>query len=302
MDHYRPPPPAKKKDRIKLLDWIVFALVLVGVAYVVYRVESVLHYNWEWHRVLDFVVRYDEEAGRWVPNLLLQGLFTTFRLAFWAMIAASVIGVVMGICRTSDKLFARLISRLYVELIRNIPPVVFIFVFYFFISGQITPLLGIDALVRNASPTTTSVIEWLFSPIGLFDNFFSGLICLAMFEGAYITEIVRAGIQSVEKGQWEAARAIGLSRFGIQRDIILPQAVRKTLPPLAGQFITLIKDSAIVSLISIQELTFLAIEVAATTTKVFETWITVGGLYFIICFSLAVLFARLEKRLAASRH
>jgi polar amino acid transport system permease protein len=302
MDHYRPPPPAKKKDRIKLLDWIVLALVLVGVAYVVYRVESVLHYNWEWHRVLEFVVRYDEEAGRWVPNLLLQGLFTTFRLAFWAMIAASVIGVVMGICRTSDKLFARLISRLYVELIRNIPPVVFIFVFYFFISGQITPLLGIDALVRNASPTTTSVIEWLFSPIGLFDNFFSGLICLAMFEGAYITEIVRAGIQSVEKGQWEAARAIGLSRFGIQRDIILPQAVRKTLPPLAGQFITLIKDSAIVSLISIQELTFLAIEVAATTTKVFETWITVGGLYFIICFSLAVLFARLEKRLAASRH
>jgi polar amino acid transport system permease protein len=302
MDHYRPPPPAKKKDRIKLLDWIVFALVLVGVAYVAYRVESVLHYNWEWHRVLEFVVRYDEEAGRWVPNLLLQGLFTTFRLAFWAMIAASVIGVVMGICRTSDKLFARLISRLYVELIRNIPPVVFIFVFYFFISGQITPLLGIDALVRNASPTTTSVIEWLFSPIGLFDNFFSGLICLAMFEGAYITEIVRAGIQSVEKGQWEAARAIGLSRFGIQRDIILPQAVRKTLPPLAGQFITLIKDSAIVSLISIQELTFLAIEVAATTTKVFETWITVGGLYFIICFSLAVLFARLEKRLAASRH
>jgi polar amino acid transport system permease protein len=106
----------------------------------------------------------------------------------------------------------------------------------------------------------------------------------------------------VEKGQWEAARAIGLSRFGIQRDIILPQAVRKTLPPLAGQFMTLIKDSAIVSLISIQELTFLAIEVAATTTKVFETWITVGGLYFIICFSLAVLFARLEKRLAASRH
>ncbi len=301
MDRYRPPPPARKKQGIKPLDWIVFALVLIGVVYVVYRVESVLHYNWEWHPVLNFVLRYDEEADRWVPNLLLQGLFTTFRLAFWSMIAASVIGVVLGICRTSERLFPRLISRLYVELIRNIPPVVFIFVFYFFISGQITPLLGIDALVRNASPTTTLVIEWLFSPIGLFDNFFSGLICLAMFEGAYITEIVRAGIQSVEKGQWEAARAIGLSRFGVQRDIILPQAIRKTLPPLAGQFITLIKDSAIVSLISIQELTFLAIEVAATTTKVFETWITVGVLYFIICFSLAVFFARLEKRLAAGR-
>jgi polar amino acid transport system permease protein len=221
------------------------------------------------------------------------------RLAFWAMIAASVIGVVMGIFRTSERLFFRLISRFYVELIRNIPPVVFIFVFYFFISGQITPLLGIDALVRNASPTTTSVIEWLFSPIGLFDNFLSGLICLAMFEGAYITEIVRAGIQSIPRGQWEGARAVGLSRGNVLRDVILPQAIRKILPPLAGQFITLIKDSAIVSLISIQELTFLATEVAASTTRVFETWIIVGAMYFALCYPLALLFARLETRMKA---
>ncbi|MGI9334835.1 MAG: amino acid ABC transporter permease, partial [Gammaproteobacteria bacterium] len=74
------------------------------------------------------------------------------------------------------------------------------------------------------------------------------------------------------------------------------QAIRKILPPLAGQFITLIKDSAIVSLISIQELTFLATEVAASTTRVFETWIVVGGLYFVMCYSLALIFARLERR------
>ena len=98
-----------------------------------------------------------------------------------------------------------------------------------------------------------------------------------------------------------AARAIGLSRFGVQRDIILPQAIRKTLPPLAGQFITLIKDSAIVSLISIQELTFLAIEVAASTTRVFETWIIVGFMYFVLCYFFAVLFGRVEKRMARDR-
>jgi polar amino acid transport system permease protein len=127
------------------------------------------------------------------------------------------------------------------------------------------------------------------------------MVCLAMFEGAYITEIVRAGIQSIPKSQWEASRAIGLSPFHVLRDIILPQALQKILPPLAGQFITLIKDSAIVSLISIQELTFLATEVAASTTKVFETWILVGAMYFVLCYGFALLFAWLERRAAKNR-
>lgn len=296
----RPPPPAKKRARLQRLDYAIFALLLAGVVYVVYRVDSVLVYNWNWNSVLQFVARRDE-AGDLVPNLLLIGLLTTLRLAFWGTIAAAVIGLVMGLCRTSSNLFLRMVARLYVELIRNIPPVVFIFVFYFFISGQIMPLLGVDEFVRNASPEAIGVVEFLFSPAGLFSNFLAGMICLAMFEGAYITEIVRAGIQSIERGQWEAARAIGLSRFNVQRDIILPQAIRKILPPLAGQFITLVKDSAIVSLISIQELTFVAVEVAASTTRVFETWIIVGFMYFVVCYSFALLFGRIEKRTQRGR-
>ncbi len=269
------------------------------VAYVVYRVNFVLTYDWHWPQIFEYVVEWDETQGGIVPNLLLKGLMTTVRLAFWGTILAAAIGLLMGLARTSTNLFARTVSRIYVELIRNIPPVVFIFVFYFFISSQLMPLLGVDEFVYGASPTTKAVMEVLFGPIGLFSNFLAGLICLAMFEGAYITEIVRAGIQSIPRGQWEAARAIGLSRTNVLRDIILPQAIRKILPPLAGQFITLIKDSAIVSLISIQELTFLATEVAATTTRVFETWIIVGAMYFVLCYSLALLFARLEKRMKA---
>ena len=269
------------------------------VAYVVYRVNFVLTYDWHWPQIFEYVVEWDETQGGIVPNLLLKGMMTTIRLAFWGTILAAAIGLLMGLARTSTNLFARTVSRIYVELIRNIPPVVFIFVFYFFISSQLMPLLGVDEFVYGASPTTKAVMEVLFGPIGLFSNFLAGLICLAMFEGAYITEIVRAGIQSIPRGQWEAARAIGLSRTNVLRDIILPQAIRKILPPLAGQFITLIKDSAIVSLISIQELTFLATEVAATTTRVFETWIIVGAMYFVLCYSLALLFARLEKRMKA---
>ena len=281
---------------------VAILLTAAGVlAFLVYRVNFVLVYDWQWPQVFEYVVAWDAEAGRLVPNLLFKGLLTTLRLAFWATILAAVIGILMGLARTSNNLFLRTVSRLYVELIRNIPPIVFIFVFYFFISSQLMPVLGVDDFVYGASPTTKKVVEYLFSPIGLFSNFLAGLLCLAMFEGAYITEIVRAGIQSIPKGQWEAARAIGLSRLNVLRDVILPQAIRLILPPLAGQFITLIKDSAIVSLISIQELTFLANEVAASTTRVFETWIIVGGIYFVLCYSLAVLFGRMEKRMKVER-
>ena len=291
-----PPPPARKRVRVGLIDLVLLALVAFAVAYAAYRINDVLVYRWSWDRVLAFVIRYDEATGRFVPNLLLQGVATTLRLAFWGTVFASIIGVIMGLARTSRNLAFRLVSRAYVELIRNIPPIVFIFIFYFFISTQLFPVLGVDSIPVRSAWVDNPLFSLLAGDPRLFSNFLAGVVCLALFEGAYITEIVRAGVQSIENGQWEAARAIGLSRFNVLRDIVLPQAIRRILPPLAGQFITLIKDSAMVSLISIQELTFLATEVAATTTRVFETWIVVGALYFIICYSFAVVFAHLEAR------
>ena len=105
----------------------------------------------------------------------------------------------MGLARTSKYLLLRLIADSYVMLIRNIPPVVFVFVFVFFIASQIMPVLGIGDRVRAASPTAQWWISILFGPPKLIDNFFLGLICLSVFSGAYVTEIVRAGIESVAK-------------------------------------------------------------------------------------------------------
>ena len=290
------PPPAPPKRRLTLVDFALFGIVIAFVIYATYRVNDVLVYDWNWTRVLGFLVKFDEESQSWVSNLLLQGLWTTLRLAVWATIFATLVGVVMGYWRTCENLTLRIISRMYVELIRNIPPVVFIFIFYFFVSSQLFPAIGIDSIDTRGEFAQSDLFHFMFGDPRLFSNFLAGMICLALFEGAYITEIVRAGIQSTPRGQWEAGRAIGLSHFNVLRDIIIPQAVRKILPPLAGQFITLIKDSAIISLISIQELTFIANEVASTTTKVFETWILVGFMYFALCYSFAVLFAHLEKR------
>ena len=295
------PPPAPPRRRLTLVDWVLFGLVLAAVLFVVWRVNSVLVYNWNWSRVLNFVVRFDQETGSWVANLLLQGLFTTIRLAFWGTILAAIIGLILGYWRTCDSLALRIVSRTYVELIRNIPPLVFIFVFFFFIASQVFPAIGLNNIDTSSPWVDNAFFRFAFGDPRLFSNFLSGLICLALFEAAYITEIVRAGIQSVDKGQWESGRAIGLSRFNLLRDIIFPQAIRKILPPLAGQFITLIKDSAIISLISVQELTFLATEVAASTTRVFETWLLVGAMYFVLCYFFAFVFARLEKRASRSQ-
>ena len=291
----------RRKPRLGWIDYAIFAVLIAAIAYVYYRVDTVLEYRWEWSIIPNYLYRWDEEQQQWVANLLMQGLYTTIRLALWGIVLAAIIGVVFGVMRTTRRLFPRMLSRVYVELIRNIPPLVFIFIFYFFISSQIMPLLGIEEFVRHAPPETLAWMEVLFGPPPLISNVISGIICLAMFEGAYVTEIVRAGIQSIPKTQTEAGLSIGLSRLQLMRYVILPQAVQRVVPPLAGQFITLVKDSSIVSLISIQELTFLAVETAVSTTRMFEVWITVAGLYFCVCYFCALLFDWLERHMAVDR-
>ncbi len=291
----------RKRPRLNWIDYTVFALLVAVMAYLAYRLDSVLEYRWDWSVIPGYLYRWDEEQQRWVANLLVQGLYTTLRLALWGMVLAAAVGVCFGILRTSRRLLARLLSRSYVELIRNIPPLVFVFIFYFFISSRIMPSLGVEGFVRGASPTTLGWLEVLFGPPELVPNVVAGVLCLAMFEGAYIAEIVRAGIQSVPPAQSEAGLSIGLSNRQVLRYVILPQAVQRVFPPLAGQFITLVKDSSIVSLISIQELTFLAAETAVSTTRVFEVWITVAVLYFVVCYGCALLFRWLERRAEARR-
>ena len=289
------------KLRFGWLDVLVLAVVFGLIGYVVYRAQSHFHYDWDWRLIPGYFIRYDAEQGDWVLNLLGQGFLATVRLALWGGVLAALIGGAMGVCRVTHVLFFRLLGWTYVGLIRNIPPLVFIFIFYFFISGQLLPLLDLENRIAEATPETLRVLAWLFGPVELLPNFLSGLICLALFEGAYVTEIVRAGIEAVPKGQWEAARALGLHAGQVMGEVVLPQAVQKMVPALAGQFIALIKDSSLISLISIQELTFTGTELAVSSGRVFEVWLTVAALYFLLCFGLARLFGWLERRLGRYR-
>lgn len=265
------------------------------------RASENFQYRWNWSSVWPFIIRVDPETGRWAPNVLLQGLFTTIRLALWGILLATLIGVVMGWARTRKRLLPRLIGASYVMLVRNIPPVVFVFIFVYFISSHFMPALRLADRVRTWPTEWQSMVEWLFGPVAMLDNFLLGLICLSVFSGAYVTEIVRAGLQSVPRQQIEAGQSLGLSGFDQFRYVVLPQAFRTVLPALAGQLIQLIKDSSLVSLVSIQELTFMAQDVQVSTQRVFEVFVLIAVVYFVLCLGLSTLFRRLELRSARGR-
>ena len=272
------------------------------LGYLAWQTHSVFAYRWDWSSVWPYVLRFDAEQSRWVSNLLVEGLLTTLRLAVWGIVLAGIIGTVMGLCRTSKRLFVRLLGTSYVMLIRNIPPVVFVFVFVYFIASQLMPKLAFGDTVSQWSPTAQFWVNLLFGTPRLMDNFMLGLICLSVFSGAYVTEIVRAGIESVPRAQIEAGKSLGLSPADVTRFVILPQAFRNVLPPMAGQFIQLIKDSSLVSLVSIQELTFMAQDVQVSTQRVFEVFVFIAAVYFVICFTLSRFFGMLERRHARAHH
>jgi polar amino acid transport system permease protein len=288
------------KKRFTGLDAVLIALIGAAAWYLVYKISTGPEYDWDWPLIGRYLFRRDE-GGRIVPNLLITGLLTTLRLSIWSSILALLIGTISAILRLRKSVFFRLFGRIYVELVRNIPPLVLVFIFYFFIGNQIMETLRIESLVSRAGPGTGKVLRFLFSNPARLPEFLSAVLTLGIYEGAYMTEIIRAGIQSVPRGQWEAGYSLGLNEADRYRYVILPQAIKNILPALAGQFISAIKDSAIVAVISIQELTFQGLELMSTTYRTFEIWITIVALYLVLTGVFSFIARRVELRLSRNR-
>ena len=141
------------------------------------------------------------------------------------------------------------------------------------------------------------VFYFVIAPVLGIDRFWTGVLCLGLFEGSFASEIIRAGINSVPRGQWEAGSSVGLSRFASYRYVVLPQAVPLMLPPMTGVLINLIKHSAIVSVIAVFELTTEGRNIIADTYMAFEVWLTVAGIYLVLTVSLSIFVGYLERRL-----
>jgi polar amino acid transport system permease protein len=212
------------------------------------------------------------------PGILLQGLWLTIKVSLIAIFFGIIIGLVTGLCRIAENPCLKWIAITYIELIRGSPLLVQIFLWYFVFGTLINKLLLLQGL-----PEIPSL--WF------------GVASLAIFAGAYVAEIVRAGIQSIHRGQMEAAKSLGMTPFQSMRHIVLPQAFRRILPPLAGQFISLIKDSSLLGIIAIRELTKATREVVTTSLQPYELWFICALLYLMMTFSLSALTQYMERRL-----
>jgi len=292
--------PNSSNAKVRQTGWpdiILLLLVVTGVVWIFVKVRVNLQYNWNWGIIPQYLLLRDPQSGALIPGLIMQGMLVTIRVSLWASFLALFIGTIMGLFRVSASRFRRFLGWAYVELIRNMPILVWVFIVYYFVSDQMFQLVDLEARIQQSAPTTRAMAAVLFGDPDRLPSFLAGVVALALYEGAYITEIVRAGIQSVDKGQWEAAFSVGLSPFKRMRLVIMPQALTRILPPLAGQFISTIKDSSIISIISIQELTFQGMELMSAALITFEVWITVMLLYLVLCLGCSLVVAGMEERL-----
>ena len=306
---------------------LLLAVILIGVAAGTWGAVAKIDYQWRWNRVPQYFFLLEEEAQKtpfkgevvsivkknsdavvtvasdsqkveltvsaaslkvaegekiysgdtvgfaksWHLGPLMFGLWTTLWLSAVSSVFGLIFGLVAGLARISKNITLRGLAITYVEFIRGTPLLVQIFIAYFFLGT-------VFDLSRNVC----------------------GVGALSLFVGAYVAEIVRAGIQSISKGQTEAARSLGMTKFQTMWDIVLPQAFKRILPPLAGTFISLIKDSSLVSVIAITDLTKSGREIITSTFATFEVWLVVAAMYLLVTSLLSQLVFYMERRLAVS--
>ena len=252
--------------------WQILQAILVFgiIAWLIYAGAAAMEYRWQWYRVGPFFYRIVD--GEFIAGPLIRGIIVTLQLAGVSSVLAILIGAFTAIGRMSNSIAGRSIATTYLEIIRNTPLLVQLFMFYFVLA----PIFGID-------------------------RFWAGVLCLAAFEGSFAAEIIRGGIQAVERGQYEAADATGLSKFDKYFCVILPQALPLILPPLTGLLISLIKHSAIVSVIAVAELTTEGLNLISDTYMAFEIWFIVAGMYLVLTTSLSVLVNIIEVKMNRAR-
>lgn len=232
---------------------------------------------------------------------IFAGVRLTILVSLISFFLALILGLILGLGRVSKNVVFYTISSVYVEVVRGIPILVLLFYFAFVVTpmalqflnwlGTALANVGIGPLVELADRLAKLNIR----DVEMTARAIAGL---AMAYAAFEAEVFRAGIQSIQRGQMEAARSLGMSYFQGMRYIILPQAIRRVLPPLGNDFIAMLKDSSLISVLAVRELTHLAKLNRARTFRTFETWNTVAFLYLILTLSLSIFVKYIERRMA----
>ncbi|HET7884433.1 MAG TPA: amino acid ABC transporter permease [Acetobacteraceae bacterium] len=254
MTPNRPPPHLQRQS--VLPDLMIFVVAVSAILYVVLHGAQAMNYHWQWYRVPAFFGR--DVDGEFIPGPLLRGLKVTLQIVAFAMVITLAVGLTTALLRLSPSWAARALAIGYIELVRNTPLLIQIFVFYFVLS----PLIGIN-------------------------RFWVGVLGLSFFEATLAAEVIRGSIEAVPRGQWEAARAMGLGSVLTLRLVVLPQALPLMLPPLTSVLVNLVKHSAIVSVIAIADLATEGRNTIADTLMSFEVWLTVAAMYLAVTLPLS---------------
>ena len=256
----------KPAARRVMLSALATALCWYALLELVLRGADQTAYFWQWYRV--WPAFFTGEGGGFLSSPFWLGLKLTLLISAVSMLLSVAFAVLATAMRLAGGPVARATAIAYVQCVRNIPLLVQIFFIYFVVA----PWLGLSALS-------------------------SAIIALSLFEGAYMSEILRAGVLSIPRGQWEASRSLGLPDWFTAGKIILPQAVRHVLPALLNQGVSLIKDSSLASAIAVAELTLQSRLAVSSTFMSLEIWLTTAAIYLLLCLALTGLARLLALRL-----
>ena len=244
---------------------VIYLLIIVSILYSSFRGAQSMGYNWQWYQIPKYIYSYTDDGFQF--GELMFGLWTTITLSFSALILAMLLGLLVALLRLSNLAIGTKVAICFLEFVRNIPLLVLVYLFYY--------VLG---------------------PVFEYDRYTASVLCLAVYHSALISEILRAGINAVAQGQWEAAKSIGMSKPQMYRYIILPQSIRFMLPPMTGEVIHMVKSSAIVSVIAVAELTTLGQNIISDTYMAFEIWFTIAIIYMILIMILSIGASQVERR------
>ena len=261
-----PKPPAIRRfvDSVPV-SVATYVIIVALIGYGSFKGAQNMGYNWQWYRVPQYIYSFTDDGFQW--GEIAIGLVATLKLSVTAFALATALGLLIALLRLSRLIVGTAVALGFLELIRNIPLLVLLYLFYY--------VLG---------------------PIFSFDRYTASILTLAVFHAALISEILRAGVNAVPRGQWEAAKSIGMTQYQTYRYIVLPPSVRFMLPPMTGEVVHLVKSSAIVSVIAVAELTTIGRNIISDTYMSFEIWFTVAAVYMAVTLILSVGVSYLERR------
>lgn len=250
-----------------LPDVLLAVAVAGGLLWVVVHGAASMNYRWQWYRVPGFFYRILD--GDFIPGPLLRGLLVTAQIVTWSIAITLAVGLITALLRLSPSWAGRTVANLYIEVVRNTPLLIQVYVFYFVFA----PILGVG-------------------------RFWTGVLALSLFEATMAAEVIRGGIAAVPRGQWDAARALGLRVPATAWRVVGPQALPLMLPPLTAVVVNLVKHSAIVSVIAVADLATEGRNLVSDTLMSFEIWLTVAAVYLAVTIPLSAAVRSLELRLA----